>query len=66
MRRPTLPARMRCLLDGWRRRFALAVCPEIDIAHGKRRLEQVAREAGASWAMSKRIASNYFEDLRDG
>lgn len=51
-------------LDALRWRVAVLVAPEIDVAHGKRRLEGIARECGVSNAMSKKIAAIFFDGSR--
>lgn len=49
--------------DSLRWRVAIWLAPEIDTARGKRHLEEVARECGASRALAVRIASAYFKSL---
>lgn len=51
-------------LDNLRWRLAIWLAPEIDTARGKRRLEELARDCGASRTLAVRIASAYFEALR--
>jgi len=55
---------MRRWVDGLRWRIALLIAPEIDVARGKRRLENVARECGASRAVAVKIASAFFNGPR--
>jgi hypothetical protein len=46
-----------------RRRLAMWLWPAINTAHGKRALEQVARECGASRTLATSIAARYFRSL---
>lgn len=52
-------------LDRIRWRLALWVCPAISTAHGKRQLQRVAMECGASRALAIHISSVYFKQLHD-
>ena len=52
-------------LPRMRRRFALWLCPEFDVARGKRHLERIARECGASKSVATKIAGEFFRSLRD-
>lgn len=53
-------------LDRLRWRLAFWLCPAIDTALGKRRLERVARACGASKTQAVQIAGDYFKVLREG
>jgi hypothetical protein len=53
------------LWDRLRWRLCWLLMPAIGLAKEKRRLEEVAMAAGTSRAVSKRIASEYFNTLRD-
>ena len=56
---------MKSTLDAARLNLALRLAPKIDVAHGKRTLERIARECGASKTLACEIASKYFRELRD-
>lgn len=51
------------LLERIRWRLALLLAPDIDTARGKRLLERVARECGASKSQAIGIAGRYFREL---
>jgi len=53
-------------LDSIRWRLAVWLCPTIDTALGKRRLEHIARECGASKTLAIHIANTYFKRLPHG
>jgi len=53
-------------LDRIRWRLAVLLAPEISTARGKRRLEEIARECGASKSLATAIASRYFRELHRG
>jgi hypothetical protein len=54
-------------LAGWidrlRWRLCVWLCPAMTAARGKRELEDLARECGASKAVATRIASTFFRRL---
>lgn len=55
----------RRLCDRLRLRLAWWLMPAITVAKQKRLLEDIARDSGASWAVSKQIVGRYFRALRD-
>lgn len=63
MRWPALEAALKAWMNQVRCGLALWLWPTVNIAHGRQRLEHVARECGATWTLSKKIAARYFEDL---
>lgn len=52
-------------LDSARMALAMRLAPKIDVAQGKRILERIARECGASKTLAVQIASKYFRELQD-
>jgi hypothetical protein len=52
-------------LDVLRWRLCWLLMPKIGLAHEKRRLEDIARNIGASRSIAHGIASAYFNALRD-
>lgn len=56
----------RGFMDRLRWRLCWWLMPALELAREKRRLQEVAREAGASRAQATAIASIYFKTLRKG